>query len=188
VTGEAVCIDLLRHGEVMGGVRFRGSQDDPLTSEGWTSMLEAVERGGPWDGVISSPLSRCRAFAESWSRTRGLPLEIDARLREYHFGEWEGRGYGELLARSPLALARFRDDPLRHPPPGAEPLADFQARTLAVLEDLSHARHQGRRWLVITHGGVIRMLLCHQRRWPVARIPEIDVPYASLHRLRWTPP
>lgn len=178
-----VHIDLLRHGETVGGTRFRGSLDDPLTDEGIRQMECAVANAGPWDEIVTSPLSRCAAFAESLALKLRVPLAIDERLREIHFGDWEGRSYAELMATAPLALTRFLGDPLRHPPPGAESVEAFRERTLDALRDRLTPHNLGRRLLLVTHGGVIRVMLCHARRWPLARLLEIDVPHASLHSL-----
>jgi alpha-ribazole phosphatase len=178
-----VNIDLLRHGETVGGTRFRGSQDDPLTDEGFRQMERAVANRGPWDAIVTSPLSRCAAFAESMAQKWGIPMEIDPRLREIHFGDWEGRSFAELMATSPLALSRFLGDPLGHPPPGAESVEAFRARTLEALGDRLTVSNLGRRLLLVTHGGVIRVMLCHARRWPIARLLDIEVPHASLHSL-----
>ncbi|WP_077731366.1 MULTISPECIES: histidine phosphatase family protein [unclassified Methylocaldum] len=178
-----VHIDLLRHGETVGGTRFRGSLDDPLTDEGIRQMECAVANAGPWDEIVTSPLSRCAAFAASLAQRLSIPLEIDERLREIHFGDWEGRSYAELMATAPLALTRFLGDPLRHPPPGAESVEAFRERTLDALWDRLTAHNLGRRLLLVTHGGVIRVMLCHARQWPLARLLEIDVPHASLHSL-----
>lgn len=178
-----VHIDLLRHGETVGGTRFRGSLDDPLTDEGIRQMECAVANAGPWDEIVTSPLSRCAAFAESLALKLRVPLAIDERLREIHFGDWEGRSSAELMATAPLALTRFLGDPLRHPPPGAESVEAFRERTLDALRDRLTPHNLGRRLLLVTHGGVIRVMLCHARRWPLARLLEIDVPHASLHSL-----
>jgi broad specificity phosphatase PhoE len=177
-------IDLLRHGETMNGARLRGSLDDPLTDEGWRQMEAAMVNAGPWDGIVSSPLSRCAAFAEALAFRLNLPVKIDERLREIHFGAWEGLSYAELMATAPTALMHFYQDPLRYPPPAAEPLEDFQERTLAALSEQFTPLNTSRRILFITHGGVIRVLLSYVRRWPLSRILEIDVPHASLHRLQ----
>jgi hypothetical protein len=63
-------IDLLRHGEVEGGVRFRGSTDHPLTAEGWAQMWAAVGTDIHWDRIVTSPLTRCADFARALSRYR----------------------------------------------------------------------------------------------------------------------
>lgn len=179
---KPVRIDLLRHGQAVGGSRLRGSTDDPLTETGWERMRAAVAGHGDWDGLVTSPSLRCAAFADELARERDLPVQIEDRLREIHFGGWEGRTYAELMARNPMAVTRFFSDPLRHPPPGGEPLPDFRERVMQAWDDLLGGS-RGLRPLLITHGGVIRLLLCHLRQWPMKRLLEIDVPHASLYRL-----
>lgn len=180
---EGIRIDLLRHGETVGGTRFRGSLDDPLTEEGFRQMEGAVAKGGPWDTIVTSPLSRCAAFAQSLAQRLSIPLQVDERLKEIHFGDWEGLTYAEVMATAPLALSRFMADPLRHPPPGAEPVDAFRGRILAALQDHLESINLGRRLLFVTHGGVIRVLLCHARNWPLSRLFEFDVPHASFFHL-----
>lgn len=172
-------VGLLRHGEVNGGSRFRGHTDDALTSIGLQQMRAATD-GRHWSQVVSSPLVRCAAFANAFARQHSLPLTFDPRLREMHFGMWEGRSASELMAEDPEALTRFWRDPDSHPPPGGEPLAGFQARVLDAWKDLTSGRI-GKRVLVVTHGGVIRILLCHVFAVPVPRWHEFDVPHGKLH-------
>lgn len=176
-------IDLMRHGEPVGGRRYRGQLDDPLSEKGWQEMRAAVGDHRPWDAIVSSPLSRCRAFAEELSARTGLTLVIEPRLKELGFGEWEGRSAEELSARDPDILVRFWQDPLNHTPPGAEPLAAFRDRVLAAWEELL-VRHAGQHLLVITHAGVIRMLVRHALDMPLERLFRLHVPSAGLTRLR----
>ena len=67
-------IDLMRHGEPVGGRKYRGQMDDPLSEKGWAQMRAKLTDRAPWQRVISSPLSRCRAFAEALSTEYRLPL------------------------------------------------------------------------------------------------------------------
>ena len=176
-------IDLLRHGETIGGKRFRGSLDEPLSPHGWRQMHVAVEGAGPWDTIVSSPLSRCADFARAFAHCHAIPLESDDRLREMHFGAWEGRTATELMATEPDALTGFWNDPITHPPPGAEPLEQFQARTLAAWRDVAN-RYPSQRVLLITHGGVIRVILCQVLGRPLAHSLRFEVPHASRHGVR----
>ncbi len=176
-------IDLMRHGEPVGGRRYRGQIDDPLSDKGWAQMRAAVAGAMPWTHVVSSPLVRCRAFAESLAVEHGLSLELDARLMEGGFGEWEGRSAAEIEAASPGAVARFKADPVGARPVGAEPLEDFHARVAAALDALV-ARHAGEHLLVVGHAGVMRMALAWALQMPVAHAYRIDVAPATLTRLR----
>ncbi len=176
-------IDLLRHGETAGGARFRGSTDDALTEVGWTQMRTATEQGAPgWDRIISSPLKRCADFACELGQQHSLPVSLDERFQEMHFGAWEGCSAAELMATDADALTRFWNDPLRHTPPQAEPLADFELRVMSAWRDVV-SRYAGENILLVTHGGVIRVLLCHTRQHPIERLLEFEVGHASIQRI-----
>jgi alpha-ribazole phosphatase len=177
-------LDLLRHGDT-GQQGYRGQLDDPLSALGWQQLREAVQ-GHAWDAIVSSPLSRCAAFASELARARDLPLQLDARLMEYHFGAWQGVPMATLAATQGPALARFWVDPAAHPPSGAETLAAFQARLTAALDDITQAH--GGRVLVVTHGGAIRLLRCLAEGRPFTQMTELSVPHASLQTLRWPAP
>lgn len=176
-------IELLRHGEVEGGSRFRGHTDDVLTAAGLEQMYAAIADSGSLEHVVSSPLARCAAFAKAYARRSFIPLSFDARLMEMQFGAWEGRTVAELMTSDADALARFWNDPLHNTSPGGEPLAQFQARVLDAWNDVI-AEHCGQRVLVVTHGGVIRVLLCHVTGVPIARLQEFRVGHGHLHTVR----
>lgn len=175
-------IDLMRHGEPVGGRKYRGQTDDPLSEKGWAQMRAAIGEQRPWHHIVSSPLVRCRAFAEELARSQGLPLTVDARLMEVGFGEWEGQTPDQLRARDPHVIARFQRDPVNERPPGAEPLEDFLARVSAAWDELV-TTHAGKHLLVVCHAGVIRMALAHCLGIPLARAYRIDVPTAGITRI-----
>lgn len=176
-------VGLLRHGEVRGGPCFRGHTDDPLTATGWDQMRAAVTDDQRWDRVISSPLARCAAFARIFAERRALPLLLDRQLREMHFGAWEGRSAAELMAEDPVALTDFWRDPERCPPPGGESLDQFKMRVLAAWDQMVR-EHVEQRLLVITHGGVIRVLLSHLLKRPFRQLQQFEVAYGGLYTLQ----
>ena len=181
-------VDLLRHGEPVGGRRYRGRTDDPLSGRGWAQMRAQAAAHGPWARIVSSPLARCRAFAEALASETGAALRIDPRLEELGYGAWEGLTHAEVAARFPAELAAFRRDPLRHRPPGAEPLGDFLARVgEAWAEAEAEARGSGGPVLVVTHAGVIRAVLGIVLGMPPAATFRVMAGYAALTRLRLDP-
>lgn len=181
--GDATAgIDLLRHGDT-GHVGFRGQLDDPLSALGW-SQLRASVGSRHWDTVVSSTLQRCAAFAHELADARAVPLRLDKRLAEYHFGDWQGVPMQTLADEQSDALGRFWADPVAHPPPGAETIAQLRERACAALDEIVPAP-AARRVLVITHGGVIRLLRCVAERRDLRDMAGLDVAHASLHRIRW---
>ena len=178
-------IDLLRHGEPVGGRRYRGWIDDPLSERGWAQMWHAVSGETPWDSVVSSPLARCRAFAEALAERLGLELTVEPRFAEIRFGRWEGRSGDELRGNDPDALRRFYHDPLGERPEGAEPAADFVGRVSIALDELLAAR-AGRHVLVVTHAGIIRAAITHALAAPPERIFRLHVDNATFTRLQAT--
>lgn len=177
-------LDLMRHGEPVGGRRYRGQIDDPLSEKGWAQMHAAVGDAAPWTQLVSSPLARCRAFAEALAERHGLPLQFDDRLKEVGFGVWEGKSAADIEADAPGTLARFKADPIRARPAGAEPLADFHARVAAALDDVL-AEHAGGHVLLVGHAGVMRMALAWALHVPLEHAYRIEVATASLTRLRF---
>ncbi|MDX1655209.1 MAG: alpha-ribazole phosphatase family protein [Candidatus Competibacteraceae bacterium] len=181
---ETTTIDLLRHGEPVGGRKFRGLVDDPLSEAGWRHMRQAVGDHHPWNRLITSPLSRCAAFSRELARRHGIPLEIEPRFRELSFGDWDGHLVADIDANDPQALGRFWCDPLNHAPPGGESLAAFDTRVTVAWEELVE-QQAGGHLLVVCHGGIIRVVLGHILEMPLARLWRLAVPYASLSRVRY---
>ncbi|MCH4902105.1 alpha-ribazole phosphatase family protein [Pseudomonas sp. B707] len=175
-------LDLLRHGETELGGGLRGSLDDALTEKGWAQMREAVNGQGPWDRLVSSPLQRCARFAEELSAQRDLPVSLDKNLQELHFGAWEGQSAAALMQTDAEALGLFWADPYVFTPPQGEPVSDFSARVMAAVMRL-HASHAGERVLLVSHGGVMRLLLARARGLPREQLLNVEVGHGALFSL-----
>ncbi|MFP0198902.1 alpha-ribazole phosphatase family protein [Pseudomonas sp. PHC1] len=175
-------LDLLRHGETELGGGLRGSLDDALTEKGWAQMREAVIGLGPWDRLVSSPLQRCARFAEELGAQTGLSVVQDMALQELHFGAWEGQSAAALMETDAEALGLFWADPYGFTPPQGEPVSDFSARVLAAVTRL-HAAHAGERVLLVSHGGVMRLLLARARGLPREQLLNVEVAHGALFSL-----
>lgn len=175
-------IDLLRHGVTLAGSAYLGRSDAPLSEHGYRQMAEALLDAPRYQAVLSSPLARCATFAQDYAQRHGLPLHYDARFQEMDFGAWDGRSATEIAAADPGALENFWRDPIACPPPQAEPLLSFQARVLAAWQELP-AHYPGQRVLLVTHGGVMRIILCHLQQRPLTELLSLSVPHASLHQV-----
>lgn len=177
-------LDLLRHGEAAGGRRLRGGRcDDPLSERGREQLERATASDPGWELVVASPQARCRAFAESLAASLDCPCHIDERLREYDFGDWDGRAFGDLWRDHGEALATFLGDPDAVTPPGGESAADFRARVRGVRDDLLE-RHAGRCILLLGHGGVLRQLVADALQLDGSAHANLEWPHAAMSRLR----
>ncbi|EIM17345.1 MULTISPECIES: alpha-ribazole phosphatase family protein [Pseudomonas] len=175
-------LDLLRHGETELGGGLRGSLDDALTDAGWQQMRAAVVGQGPWDRLVSSPLQRCARFAEELGARLALPVSLDPDLQELHFGAWEGQSAAALMATDAEALGQFWADPYAFTPPQGEPVLAFSERVLGAVERL-HQRHAGERVLLVSHGGVMRLLLARARGLPREQLLNVEVAHGALFAL-----
>lgn len=176
-------IDLMRHGEPVGGRRYRGQTDDPLSEKGWQQMWQAVGEYREWQAIVTSPLQRCAAFADALGEKLGVAVTRDTRLQELGFGEWERQLPADICAADPYRLFRYKLDPLGHAPSGAEPLPQFFQRVGAAWRDLLQAQ-RGRHVLLVGHAGVIRAIIAHVLELSPQNMYRIDIGNAALSRIR----
>ena len=184
----ATHLHLLRHGaaDTGGERRCYGHLDLPLSAEGHAQTAALVpfvaERLPRPDGIWCSDLSRCRALGEALAGALGLPLVLDAALREQHMGDWEGASWSALTAAEPAAVHAFWADPLAAAPPGGESLGAMSARVLAAA--VRHlATRPGARWLVVSHAGPLRALLGWGLRLPATELLRLAPAPASHSHL-----
>ncbi|MBT4836307.1 MAG: histidine phosphatase family protein [Methylococcales bacterium] len=180
---QDIIIDLLRHGEVEGGPCFRGKTDDPLTTEGWQNMANVLDQTNHWQAVMSSPLKRCYEFAQHFAKKHSLSCQFDDRFSEMNFGDWDGVEVSEFSEIQKAQLKRFWNEPANNPPPNGESMTEFQERVKnAWIQLILQTDHQ--HILLITHAGTIRMILSLILQIPFNVINRIEIPYASMSRIR----
>ena len=159
----ALVIDLMRHGEPKGGMRYRGQLDDPLSDLGWQQM-------------------RCAAFAKELADKYAISLQYDSTFMEIGFGDWEGKTASELEQQNKQAFYAFYDDPIKNTPANAEPLLAFQQRIQQAWQNLLHI-HTNKHLLLVAHAGVIRVILAEVLAMPLEAMFRIQVPYAAISRV-----
>ena len=176
-------VDLLRHGRCEGGDIYRGTTNVMLNGEGWQQMERAITPPADWTRIVTSPLLRCRAFAEHQSMKLDLPLSVEPDLRELDFGDWEGRLTKDVWNENPQGVSRYYADPATFTPPGGEATNEAQTRVASRWKRLMN-EHRGGTLLLVSHGGVIRLLLSHLLLFPVSSIARLHVPYGALSRVQ----
>jgi probable phosphoglycerate mutase len=157
---------LARHGQSTWNAvgRWQGRADPPLSELGQrqaeavaANLLAGPASEPPVDRIWSSPLLRARESAEIIGRVLRLEVAIDERLAEIDAGEWTGLTRAEIEEAWPGYLEEHRR------PPGFESHDHLLARALEGLHEIvgDHDRLAGETVLVVTHGGVIRVLERH---------------------------
>lgn len=117
--------------------------------------------------VWSSPLRRCRELAEL---LHPQP-QLDERLAEMDFGDWEGLAW-DAIPRAELDA--WAADVAGYAPPGGESPRQLQQRALAFVADLREPEA-----VIVTHAGVIRVLLAHFRQLAPADWLNLKFDYGS---------
>ena len=176
-------IDLLRHGDVEGGRKYRGQLDDPLSELGWQQLRSVTSKKQNWQHIVSSPLKRCADFSEELAQMHTLPLMTESEFKEISFGLWEGKTADELLNSAPKEVKQYWNDPVNVTPPQGENLLAFEKRVQNGWQKML-AEFQGKHILLISHAGVMRMILCHVLNMPITELFKLDVGLAKASRIQ----
>jgi alpha-ribazole phosphatase/probable phosphoglycerate mutase len=176
-------INLLRHVKVDGPAALYGSTDiapQLVENNKLLIALDNTQRSAPYDLVISSSLQRCQTLAKKFSQQHDIPFICLDNLQEMNFGDYDGVSFDDIN-QSPKyhwqLLEAFWQSPSNESLPNAETLTQFHQRVIAswttlVSQQLNelHCDNKPRRVLLVTHGGVICMILAHilQLNWQSA--------------------
>ena len=153
-----------------------GTEDIGLSSDGTRQCALAAGALAPMGigRIATSPLRRARESASIVAETLGLPVEEHDALEEVRFGDWQGGTYEEI-AKDPRYLA-FVEDPETNRTPGGETIGDVQGRGLDALAGIEGDDTV----LVVSHGDIIRTLLCSFLGLPVREFRRVRVDNAGL--------
>ena len=169
-----ITIALIRHGptEWTDAKRLQGRTDIPLSAAGrefvGTWQLPRQLRSGRW---TSSPLMRAVETARALS---GRTPEIDRRLIEMDWGEWEGRRLADLRAELGEEMAANEAAGIDFRPPGGESPREVQSRLRDWLADVVEI---GEPMVAVAHHGVVRALYSMATGWNMVGNP--------MHKFRW---
>lgn len=182
---------LLRHGAVQSAGdarRYIGQTDVPLSAAGqrqaarWADYFAAT---APPTDVFCSDLARCLQTARKIAARCDLEPQTVLELREIDLGSWEGRSFDTIKTRFPQAFRQRGDQIADHRPPGGESFRDLQRRVWPVFESLTE-NLQGSR-LIVTHAGVIRVVLCRLLGMPLENLFSIGQAYGALNIIEVRP-
>ncbi|MGN7385632.1 histidine phosphatase family protein [Sporosarcina sp. SAFN-015] len=164
---------LIRHLPTFGNreKKYIGWTDEPM--EPMSDMARTIPM--PESGIVyGSDLQRARQSAALLMP--GSSYIADARLRECHFGDFEGKTYADL--EMDKDYRNWLDDPHMFAPRGGESLADVERRVMDALISLPNGA------VVVTHGGPIRIALT--KFSPALRdFWSWQIPHRSVWKFEW---
>jgi len=173
---------LMRHGAIDAAKekRFVGQIDPPLSFDGrkqseWQGrQLRDISFSQVW----CSDLKRAYETAAIVCRDRGLEMLQAPELREINLGRWDGMAMSQIREQfSDLWQARGED--IGHfRPPGAESFSDLQQRVVPFIRRI--ADQSAGNTLIVTHAGVIRVLLCQVLEIPLSHLFRIHLDYGGI--------
>lgn len=189
-------IYLLRHGELVQTGILCGRTDIALSDLGKQQLVDATSTLPVISHCYSSPLIRCRLFAEEYCLQNTLTLNVSAEIQELNFGDWDGKSYQSLWDKnadskvSVPTLGDFWQNPWQCLPPNGESMEQFTQRIdhfwrelIIELQQSKSESEQETNALIVSHGGVIRYLLAKVLQLPIPgtiHMSNIDVPYGAL--------
>ncbi len=151
-------IYLLRHGDTRFTGKYIGSTDCPLSDKGFR-QIEKHRRAQTFSRVTTlfcSPMLRCKQSVEALqpaSNVQYTPL-----LREIDFGLWEGLTFAEIYERETSLCKSWLNNPGDFVFPEGDSIASFRMRINDFVDQLKDEADEN--ILLVTHGGVIRCLIC----------------------------
>lgn len=179
-------IFLIRHGRQSD---TRCNVDVDLAEEGKRQADLVGRRMQVWgvDRLVSSNLIRARQTAEIMNAHLRLPHEVEPDLKELDFGEMEGLDDDQIADRFAGFKRRQQrmDLDLRYP--GGESASDLLERVVPALRRIADG--PGSAVACVTHGVVIRGLVCYATRSPLARWHALAhrLENSSITELVWRP-
>ena len=184
-----VTIYFIRHGETEWNAeaRYQGQADIPMNARGRAQAARNGETLRPLlpeiakADYVASPLARARETMQIVRTVLGLPpddFRIDDRLTEAHYGDWQGTLAADLPRVDADGLTARTRDPFRWRPRGGESYEDLMARAVPWLDSIE------RDTVVVSHGGVSRVLRGHILWLDLKSVPLLDVPQDRVLVLR----
>lgn len=182
MTSQYCTLYLVRHGQTQWNIeaKIQGQLDIPLTKEGEEQAHKQRENLKPisFSRVYSSDLIRAKRTADILNIERQLAVQTSQCLRERNFGSYQGKTMEEGKRKLWELLVHYSDHP-HIKESGVETNEKMVGRVITFLREISVA-HPGETILVVSHGGVMRVLLLH-----LGYIAEEKLPSGSIQNLAY---
>jgi len=188
---EFTQLSLLRHGELATTGLFCAQMNEPLSEQGLANLHNVTRKNATanltaWDVILTSPAKRCYDFAKVLSQERKIPLDIIDNLKEMDFGEWTGQPTNQLWENNQDKLETLWESPETFIAPQGEAMQAFIQRVETSLQQLLE-KYRNQSILLITHAGVIRVILAKALGINYVATQRFMIDYASLTQIHHYP-
>ena len=157
-------IILIRHGETEWNSqkRMQGHSNSDLSEVGMGQIqaLGELMKNVSFDHIYSSDSLRTSQTAEAITQYSGHKLQFDQRIREKNLGVFEGLTSTEAKERHPEVYRLFKTAGANYVIDEGESTQQLLERALEFIEEI-RLRHPQERVVMVTHGGVVRVLMKH---------------------------
>jgi glucosyl-3-phosphoglycerate phosphatase len=162
--------------------RVQGQTDVSLNALGRSQAVEAAELLASFkpDILVSSDLVRAADTAAALASRADLPVTYDSRLRERHFGEWQGLTMTQVEEQRPEEHARWKAGEA-FIGGGVETLDDLGKRVAEGFEAAAALTPGGGTAVVATHGAAARQGVGHLLGWPTEQLRTLR----ALQNCHW---
>ena len=177
----------MRHGRTDWNAihKLQGSADIPLNEEGRQMARDAREKYKDlkFDICYCSPLIRARETAEIFLEGRNVPILVDDRLQEMHFGAYEG--IENLFEKPECPVYKLFRDPAHYVAVnGAESIEELCTRSKEFIEEvLCPELINEKNVLIVAHGAFNCSMIRYYENVPVERFWDNLQENCELKRL-----
>lgn len=190
---------LIRHGETENSEpkRYKGHLDVPLSEKGIKQMerlskyivqdcsnssnrLNGLNGLTGLNTVYTSDLIRAVKSAEIIADPYGIEPIVVPDFKERNFGIWEDMSFDEIREKYPKEFEAWANNPLKFSPIRGESTIEVKDRVLRVFNEILE-KHKGENIVIVSHGGINRIMLCHILGIPLENLFGIEQDYAALN-------
>lgn len=176
---------VIRHGltEMNKTGLVNGQIDEPLIPEGVKQVEEAREKiSQTIKYIYSSPLLRSKQTAEILNSQLHCPIFFTPALNEVNLGSFAGLGWDQMEPGRNLREEAFQQT-YDYRPQGGEFVEDVKDRLFKFLKEVKSHLYEDDQVLMVTSGGIIRMLYKLDHDETLKEIPNLAIYSINLDKI-----
>lgn len=164
-------IHLIRHTAVENPDNLCYGFAEMSLRKSYVEDFKAIDLDKDFDFIISSPSQRCQLLAKHFQ----LNYQTDERIKEMNFGDWELQKWSDIPEDE---INPWYEDFINIKATNGENLLEMQTRVSKFWNELI-SKENSNKVLIISHAGVIRLILQSILQFPLENIFNIQIDYGK---------